>query len=63
MAGLTAFGWGGTSRILALWVHENWRRHGYGSQLLTVSEQEVLARGCQLVVVETYYFSSSAVLS
>jgi GNAT superfamily N-acetyltransferase len=50
MAGLTAFSWGGTLRILTLWVHEDWRRHGYGTQLLTTAEQEALARGCKQVV-------------
>ncbi len=29
IAGLTAYTWGGTLRILVLWVHENWRRYGH----------------------------------
>lgn len=31
IAGLTAFTWGGTLRILVLWVHANWRGHGLGT--------------------------------
>jgi len=58
IAGLTAFSWGGTLRILTLWVHENWRRHGYGTQLLTAAEQEALARGCKQAVVETHSFQA-----
>jgi GNAT superfamily N-acetyltransferase len=36
IAGLTAFTWSGTLRILTLWVQENWRRHGYGTRLLSL---------------------------
>jgi GNAT superfamily N-acetyltransferase len=46
IAGLTAFTWGRTLRILVLWVDENWRGHGYGSQLLAAAEREALTRGC-----------------
>jgi GNAT superfamily N-acetyltransferase len=58
IAGLTAFTWGGTLRILVLWVHENWRRHGYGTQLLAAAEQEALARGCSQAVVDTHSFQA-----
>jgi GNAT superfamily N-acetyltransferase len=58
IAGLSAFSWGGTLRILTLWVHEHWRRHGYGTQLLTAAEQEALARGCKQAVVETHSFQA-----
>jgi GNAT superfamily N-acetyltransferase len=58
IAGLSAFSWGGTLRILTLWVHENWRRHGYGTQLLSAAEQQAQARGCKQVVVETHSFQA-----
>ncbi|GAC1645890.1 MAG: GNAT family N-acetyltransferase [Ktedonobacteraceae bacterium] len=58
IAGLTAFTWDGTLRVLYLWVHENWRRHGYGSRLLVAAEQEALARGCKQAVLETHSFQA-----
>jgi GNAT superfamily N-acetyltransferase len=58
IAGLTAFTWGGTLRILVLWVHENWRRHGLGTQLLAAAEQEARTRGCKQAIVETHSFQA-----
>jgi GNAT superfamily N-acetyltransferase len=58
IAGLTAFSWGGTLRILTVWGEENWRRNGSGTQLLTAAEQEALARGCKQAVVETHSFQA-----
>jgi GNAT superfamily N-acetyltransferase len=58
IAGLSAFSWGGSLRILTLWVDEHWRRHGYGTLLLQAAEQEALARGCQQAVVETHSFQA-----
>jgi GNAT superfamily N-acetyltransferase len=58
IAGLSAFSWGGTLRILTLWVNEHWRRHGYGTLLLTAAEQEALARGCKQAIVETHSFQA-----
>jgi GNAT superfamily N-acetyltransferase len=58
IGGLTAFTWGGTLRILVLWVHENWRRHGLGTQLLATAEQEAHARGCKQAIVETHSFQA-----
>jgi GNAT superfamily N-acetyltransferase len=58
IAGLTAFTWGGTLRILVLWVHEHWRRHGLGTQMLGAAEQEARARGCKQAMVETHSFQA-----
>jgi GNAT superfamily N-acetyltransferase len=58
IAGLTAFTWGGTLRILFLWVHENYQKHGYGTQLLEAAEQEAIVRGCEQAVVDTHSFQA-----
>lgn len=58
IAGLSAFSWGGTLHILTLWVDEQWRRHGYGTRLLTTAEQEALARGCKQAILETHSFQA-----
>ena len=58
IAGITAFTWGGTLRILFLWVHENYQRQGYGTQLLEAAEQEAIVRGCEQAVVDTHSFQA-----
>lgn len=58
IAGLAAFTWGGTLRIEFVWVHEKWRKHGYGKRLVEAAEQEAIARGCQQAVVDTHSFQA-----
>jgi GNAT superfamily N-acetyltransferase len=58
IAGLTAFTWGGTLRIQFVWVHENWRREGYGKRLIAAAEQEAIARGCKQAVLDTHSFQA-----
>lgn len=58
IAGLSAFSWGGTLRILTLWVEEQQRRHGYGTLLLTAAEQEARTHGCRQVILETHSFQA-----
>lgn len=58
IAGLTAFTWGGTLRILVLWVDDSWQRHGYGTVLLEAAEQEAITRGCKQAVVDTHSFQA-----
>ena len=58
IAGLTAFTWGGTLRIEYVWVHEQWRKHGYGKRMVETAEQEAIARGCKQVVLDTHSFQA-----
>lgn len=48
--GGTYWGW---MHIDILWVHENFRKKGIGSQLLKSAEAEALKRGCHSVHVDT----------
>ena len=58
IAGLTAFTWGGTLRIEYVWVHEQWRKHGYGKRMGEAAEQEAIARGCKQAVLATHSFQA-----
>ncbi len=58
VAGLSGYTWAGFCEIPFLWVHEDARGRGLGKQLLLAAEKEVKARGCSLIVLNSYSFQA-----
>jgi GNAT superfamily N-acetyltransferase len=58
IAGLSGYTWAGFCEIRFLWLHEDVRGRGYGKQLLSAAEVEAKARGCSLVVLNSYSFQA-----
>ena len=50
--------WGQCCELQQLWVTEEERGHGIGSELIDRFEQEALKRGCSLVYLETFTFQA-----
>lgn len=44
--------------INVLWVDEQYRKHGYGAQLLAKVEQVALEQGCKLAHLDTFDFQA-----
>jgi ribosomal protein S18 acetylase RimI-like enzyme len=57
-AGLHGWTWGGTGFVETLWVREDLRRRGLGSQLLAAAEQEIARRGCREVQLATHTYQA-----
>jgi len=57
-AGLEGWTWCGSCYIRLVWVHEDLRGQGVGSALLQAAEQGARARGCQLMVLESFSFQA-----
>jgi ribosomal protein S18 acetylase RimI-like enzyme len=57
-AGLHGWTWGRTCFVQTLWVRENRRRRGLGSQLLAAAEHEAIQRGCREVQLDTHSYQA-----
>jgi GNAT superfamily N-acetyltransferase len=55
LLGATYLGW---LQIQVVWLDDNLRGHGYGSELMAVAEKEALRRGCAQSFVETLSFQA-----
>lgn len=58
IAGIDGFSWGGYAKIEWLWVRQDHRRHGLGTQLMEAAEAEAAARGCGVVRVDSHTFQA-----
>lgn len=56
--GITANLWGGWMHVDYLWVDQDLRKEGFGSQLVLAAEAEALAYGCHDAWLETYSFQA-----
>jgi GNAT superfamily N-acetyltransferase len=55
LLGATYLGW---LQIQVVWLDDNLRGHGYGSELMAVAEKEALRRGCARSFLETLSFQA-----
>ena len=58
IAGYNGHTWGGYCEVSFLWVHEQYRGRGIGTQLLRSAEAEATASGCAQVVLTTHSFQA-----
>lgn len=58
VAGLVARTWWGGLEVQYLWVSEEYRKKGYGRDLMLQAEQEALKRGCHMAYVDTFSFQA-----
>jgi ribosomal protein S18 acetylase RimI-like enzyme len=60
VAAIDGHTWGGCCQVVHLWVHESRRRHGHGSALLRLVEEEAVLRGCVQAQLLTHSFQAPA---
>lgn len=58
VGGLTAWVWGGLCGVDMLWVREDCRKSGWGSELLRAAEAEARRRGCDRMAVSSFTFQA-----
>ena len=58
LLGNTVFGW---LHVAMLWLDDEARRRGLGSQLLTMAEDEARSRGCKYVFLNTFSYQARPV--
>jgi len=57
-AGVEGWTWCGSCYLRTVWVHQDFRGQGVGTQLLQAAEQEARARGCQQIVLGSFSFQA-----
>jgi GNAT superfamily N-acetyltransferase len=60
LAGLSGWTWAEACEVQSLWVHPDWRRKGYGRELLAAAEQEAQAHACKVILITSYSFQAPA---
>ena len=50
--------WGACCELLNLWVHDQHRRRGIGTQLMQAFESAAVERKCRLMYLDTFSFQS-----
>jgi len=60
VAGLYGWTWAGCLRVSDLWVRDNERRRGYGSEILEAAEHEARGRNCKRAILYTHSFQAPA---
>src|SRR5512146_2292691 len=58
MGGLLGDTYWGWLYISILWIHEDFRRQGYGDRLLAMAEAEAIRRGCHAAHLDTMSFQA-----
>lgn len=58
VGGVFARVWDGVLDISLLWVHEDYRREGYGRRLMTAVEAEGVRAGCELAELRTFDYQA-----